>query len=178
MATTCELIASTTLGSDAASVTFGSGGTIPQTFTDLFVCYSSRSLRSGQTSDNINIRFNGSSAANYSYRFLQGNSSAASSFNGSAQAQLIVGYSTGASATASTFASGEMYIPNYTGSTTKSISSTCVTENNASTAGAAYVLAFAGLWSLTDAINELQILSNSANFATGSSFYLYGITKA
>jgi hypothetical protein len=69
-----------------------------------------------------------------------------------------------------------MYVPNYAGSTNKSMSSTGVQETNASGAdmGAA-----ASLWSSTDAITQIQILPlTGPNFVSGSSFYLYGITKA
>ena len=175
MPTTMKLIAKNVLGSDTGSVTFSS---IPATYTDLLVSYSARSIRSGQRADNINIRFNGSSATNYSYRYLEGNSAAANSFNGSAQAQLIVGYSTAATATSNTFASGDIYIPNYAGSTAKSVSSTSVTEHNGGTSGDAFILAFAGLWSLTDAITSVEIISQVASFATGSSFFLYAISRA
>jgi hypothetical protein len=175
MPTTMKLIGKQTLGSAAASVTFSS---IPSTYTDLLITYSARSIRSGQRADNINIRFNGSSATNYSYRYLEGNGSTVGSFNGSAQAQLIVGYSTAATATASTFASGEIYIPNYAGSTAKSVSSTSVTEHNGGTSGDAFILAFAGLWSLTDAITSVEVISQVANFAADSSFYLYAISRA
>jgi hypothetical protein len=175
MPTTMKLIAKNVLGSDTGSVTFSS---IPATYTDLLVSYSARSIRSGQRADNINIRFNGSSATNYSYRYLEGNSAAANSFSGSAQAQLIVGYSTAATATSNTFASGDIYIPNYAGSTSKSVSSTSVTEHNGGTSGDAFILAFAGLWSLTNAITSVEIISQVASFATGSSFFLFGISKA
>ncbi len=174
MATTMRLIAKNVLGSDTGSVTFSS---IPATYTDLLVTYSARSIRSAQKADNINIRFNGSSATNYSYRYLEGNGSTVGSFNGSGQAQLIVGYSTAAGATADTFASGDIYIPNYAGSTAKSTSSTSVTEHNGGTSGDAFILAFAGLWSLTDAITSVEVISQVASFKSGSSFFLFGISK-
>lgn len=175
MATTCKLIAKNTLGSDAGSVTFSS---IPATYTDLLLVYSARSARTVFNADNVNIRFNGSSATNYSDRYLEGSSTAVGSNANNSQAQMLVGYTSTAATTSSTFASGEIYIPNYAGSTAKSVSSTSVTENNSGAGGAAYIVAIAGRWSLTDAITSVEVISQVANFVTGSSFFLYGITKA
>jgi hypothetical protein len=168
---TYNLIAKNILGSNAASVTFSS---IPATATDLLVITSARSIRVLRA-DNLIIRFNGSSATNYSVRWMEANDSSVSNFNESSQAQLLIGYSTGATATANTFNSCEIYIPNYAGSSAKSVFSTSVTESNSTTD--AFINAFSGLWSLTNAITDIQIISQVDSFASGSSFFLYGITK-
>ena len=170
MPTTMKLIAQQTLSSNAATVTLGSGGTIPQTYDDLLVLVSGRSTISALATD-LFMGINGSTA-NFTTRFVYGNGSSALS---SAQSQRYVGTLVGSTATASTFASNEIYIPNYRGSTNKSISATAVSENNGTTA---YILAFATLWSNTAAITSLEFASNSGDLASGSSFFLYGITKA
>jgi hypothetical protein len=172
MATTCKLIAKNVLGSDTATVTFSS---IPATYTDLLLVCSVRSARSGQLLDNMKVRFNAAANDNnHSVRWLEGNGSSASSSSDTFEG--LLGYLPAATATADSFASCEIYLPNYAGSTNKPYSVTNVMENNAT---AARIVALAGLWSSTNAINEVKLLSTTAsNFTSGSSFYLYGITKA
>jgi len=74
--------------------------------------------------------------------------------------------------TASTFASGEMYIPNYAGSNSKSFSADSVQETNASLA---YSYLIAGLWSDSSAINSIALTPLTGNFAQHSTATLYGI---
>jgi hypothetical protein len=70
---TYEAIATQTLGSAAASVTFSS---IPGTYTDLVVVIAG-TLTTG--SDNVSFQLNGDSGANYSVTVLTGDGSTASS---------------------------------------------------------------------------------------------------
>jgi len=151
----------------ASSVTFSN---IPQTgYTDLLLKISVRSDRASSTWDNSQLSINGSTA-NMSGRLLRGNGSTASS---STLTSFTIGDIPAVNATASTFASQEVYIPNYAGSTNKSASVDSVGENNATNAVNDL---FANLWSQTTAINQLNVFSgNSANFVANSTFYLYGV---
>lgn len=171
MATTYELIAKQILGSAAASVTFSS---IPGTYTDLLFAWSVRGDQASSTYQDIYIGFN-SSTANFTNRYLEGSGSGASSGTNLASGRYL-GVVPASTATASTFSNGECYIPNYAGSTNKSFSSTNAHETNAT---AAYITVVAGLWSNTSAITSVEFgTSSTRNFVSGSSFYLYGITKA
>lgn len=161
-----------------ASVTVGSGGAanmeftnIPGTYTDLLLKISSRSSQSGDN-DYPKIEFNGS-AANQTLRYLQGNGSAASSSTDT----LIYGASAADTTTASTFGSLEFYVPNYAGSTNKSVSIDSVNEKNAS---AIVMILAAGLWSQTAAITSITIkpYNAGANFNQYSTATLYGISKS
>jgi hypothetical protein len=98
MSATYEFITKQTLGAEAATVTFSN---IPQTFTDLLIVSSARSARTVNLADNLNLRFNGDAGGNYSFRYLEGNGSAASSTSGSSAAQMIACYTPTAAATAS-----------------------------------------------------------------------------
>ena len=153
----------------ASSVTFSG---IPQTgYTDLVLKMSVRTDRAS-TDDLLNFNFNGVSS-NQSSRNLQGNGSAASS--GTYGSNLYLAWVDAASNTASTFGNAEMYIPNYTSSNFKSVSTDGVLENNASTAVMGMT---AGLWSSTAAITSIAITSVfSSNFVQYSTFYLYGVAK-
>lgn len=171
MPTTMKLIAKNVLSSSASSVTFSD---IPGTYTDLVLLSSARTNRNdGTLTDGIKIRFNGDTATgNYSERRLYSTGSTVVSNTEVA----FGGYTTVTGTTADTFGNSAAYIPNYAGSTKKSLSVESVTENNAT---AAFILIDAVLWQGTDAITSIALTPDvGTNFVSGSSFYLYGITKA
>jgi hypothetical protein len=151
----------------ASSVTFTS---IPQSYTDLKVIASARTdWSNGVNADGINIRPNGSTSSRTAIRLYGSGSAAGSDTNINPIA------ATNASSTASTFGNAEIYIPNYTGSTNKSMSVDGVSETNATTT---YAGLAAFLWSNTSAITSLQLNpENGTNFLQYSTFYLYGVAK-
>jgi hypothetical protein len=172
MATTCKLIAKNVLGSDAANVEFTS---IPSTYDDLFLVATARTSRSA-ANENLKMTVNGSGSG-YSERLLYGDGSSAASASRSAQSSLIYIYAAGNTQTSNTFGSVEIYIPNYAGSTNKSMSITSCNEGNAATVFA--LAANAALWADTAAITSIKIETELANdLKSGSSFFLYGIKKA
>jgi len=172
---TYTLISSNVLSSSAASVTFSS---IPATYTDLVLKYSSRHDSASSISQSA-ITFNGSSAANYSETVVYGKSVSAASGSQSGSSQIDFMYDDANSATANTFSNTELYIPNYTVSANKPMSWFGVTENNATTNNSAMIVANASLWRDNSAITSITILAlASRNFLTGSSFYLYGISNS
>lgn len=155
-----------TLSSSQASVTLGTGGTLPQTYKTLKVVTSTRA--SGAfTSSTLAIAFNGVST-NQSMRFLNGNGSSASSGTDTT----IYGYTTAGSNTANTFASTEFTIPNYTGSTNKPVGVDNVQEDNVTTS---FQFLIAGLWSSSSAITSITFSSNGGNWVAGSTFTVYGL---
>jgi hypothetical protein len=173
MATTCELIASNVLGTAAASVSFTG---IPGTHTDLLLVISARTSTTGHVIENIGLQFN-SSSSGYSWRSVYGLSGSAASESASSQTQLQRLYATTADCTANTFGNCEMYVPNYAGAANKSVSISSVTESNV--ANGPIIMAAAGLWANTSAITAINLVTVfGANFVSGSSFFLYGITKA
>lgn len=174
MANTYELIEAQTLGSPASSVTFSS---IPGTYTDIRIFISARGTAS-YTNTNLKMQVGNVtvSTSGYSERMVYtSNGTSAASYNQSAQAQSELQYFPLATSTANIFSNNDIYIPNYTGSNAKSFSIDSVSEDNATAA----VLAMdAGLSSNTSAINIITFTPNTGNFATGSSFYLYGIKNS
>jgi hypothetical protein len=166
MAENYILLERTELNAAVAEVTFSN---IPQTgYTDLKIVVSAR-LASG--TGFMLLDFNGLSTANFSHRVLEGNGASAYSFV-SGNTNYATGL-VGGGDTANTFTNVEFYIPNYAGSTFKSVSIDGVTENNGTTA---YADLEALLWSNTAAISQFKLTTSSAvNFAAGSTFSLYGI---
>ena len=171
MATTYTLINSNVLSSSAASITFSS---IPATYTDLVLRCSLRNT-AGTTIVNTRITFNSIGGTAYSYTFIRGSGTAASSGNNSSGANTLLSYHNGSTTTADTFSSLEVYVPSYTASQNKPFSSFLSQENNLT---AAFTAATAGLLSDTAVINSITLTPDANDWLSGSSFYLYGISNA
>ena len=173
MAATYIPIASTTLSTSAASVTFSS---IPATYTDLVVRYSFRTADIGSIGV-LFLTFNNNTSSIYSRTRLRADNSnprlAESSRTSNGTLIGILG--AGTDATANTFSSNEIYIPNYTASTNKPFSTFDVTSTNSATQADQSVLA--ALFRSTDAITSIK-LEGQSNFVSGSTFHLYGIKNS
>jgi len=166
--------------SKIATYTVGSGGVssinflnIPQNYTDLLIKFSGRG--SG-TSGVMRMQFN-ITTAGYSNRNLYGTGSAAGSESATGTSSFFSAVNSGNinwnSTTASTFSNMEIYIPNYTSSNYKSISTDAVVENNA-TLG--YQFMNAGVLNITAPITQIDLLpSGSETFVQYSTAHLYGI---
>jgi hypothetical protein len=170
MANTYTLIEAKTLGSNAASMSFTS---IPSTYTDLCLLISARSTRATYSDDSLAVTFNGNTSS-YSSKHLEGNGSSASSYSGGS-ANVSIYIPADGAATANTFSNNIVYIPNYAGSSNKSLSVDDLMETNATTA---YMSLIAGLWSNTAAINQITLTGVFGNIKTNSSAYLYGIKNS
>jgi hypothetical protein len=147
--------------SDQANIEFTS---IPGTYTDLICLWS---IRGTGSVGSLLLSINGSTS-NFSARYLQGNGSITGSATTPAR---IIGVHNNST---NTFQNGQLYIPNYAGSTAKSYSADDVNEANAT---AAYQTITAGLWDVTNAITSLTITPESGNIGQYSSATLYGILK-
>jgi len=171
-----------------STVTVGSGGassidftSIPNTYTDLLVKVSGRSSRNEFVATYLTMQLN-SATTNYTYRTLDGipgvsiGSGTQANYTTSA---IVVGALSQTNSTASTFGSSEIYIPNYAGSTNKSISAEGVSENNATST---VLIMTAGLWSDTSAITSISLKpfvgGSFFNFTQYSTASLYGIKKS
>jgi hypothetical protein len=166
---TYTLISSNVLSSSAASVTFSS---IPATYTDLVLRASTRT-DNANVSTAVKLYFN-NVTTDTSATYIEGNG--ATVISGFPSAPVLIFRADGATATSNTFGNAEIYIPSYTNTTAKKpVSSFGVHENNATTA---YIDAVAALNNSNSAISRIDLDGNGANFVSGSSFYLYGISNA
>jgi GTP cyclohydrolase III len=160
MAATYEPIATTTLGSNQASVTFSS---ISGSYTDIICVVSGKNSAS---SARIDVQFNSDTASNYSYTRLQGDGSSATSNRASSTAYIIIGTLTTEQNTVIA------QINNYANTTTYK---TSISRWNASdgTVGASV-----GLWRSTSAINAIKFSAGADNLAAGMVISIYGIASA
>jgi hypothetical protein len=166
MPSTYTKIATTTLSSNAASVTFSS---IPATYTDLVLVMNYFSTASEWPM----IQFNSDTANNYSFTEMYGNGSSPASVRQSNVAGIWVGYGAYSPAGSTNPGSIIINIQNYANATTYK---TTVSRSN-STNG---VEATVGSWRATPAaINTIVLKHQTATtYISGSTFTLYGILAA
>ena len=173
MAVTYEPIATTTLGSAAASITFSS---ISSAYTDLRLVFVSRMNAGGGSSSDVFLRFNNLSTSIYSTTKLGGDGTSAFSNRLSTQTELaLLAASAGSGSTAGNFNLSTTDIFSYAGSTNKTALSLISADNN----GSGYVMRQVLLARTTAAINRIDLTDASGNsFASGTTATLYGILKA
>ena len=163
MAETYEKIATTTLGSDSATITFSS---ISSAYTDLVIV-----CNFGNTASDVVsfIRFNGDSGSNYSNTKILGNGSVTVSQRDANDTKAkITDNVTDNTVTMNVI----INIQNYSNTTT--YKNALVRYNS----GKAIVEAILNMWRNTAAINQIEFGNSSSNYRTGSTFTLYGILKA
>lgn len=169
MAYTYSKLASTTVGAGGATdITFSN---IPQNYTDLVLKLSTRSDRSTGTATSVQISFNGSTSS-FTDRSLEASGTGVSSYTAN-PSDGTIGYTDQNNLTSNTFGSNEIYIPNYTSSNYKSLSTEAVSENNSSTSN--YMDMRAVLWSNVTPITSIRLKPGSFNFMQYSTATLYGI---
>jgi hypothetical protein len=159
MPATYEPIATQTLGSATATVTFTS---IPATYTDLVVVCGVF----GNASTNLKFRCNNDSGSNYSGTYLFGNGTTAGSGRVSNQTSALA-YGSGI-----TQGSFVLHFMNYANTTT--FKTVLCRSDDASNQTNTWV----DLYRSTSAINRIDLLGDAANFSIGSTFTLYGIKAA
>jgi hypothetical protein len=168
MPATYEPIATTTLGSTAASITFSS---ITSAYTDLRVVLSSTMTVAVRFNY---MTFNSDTGTNYSYRYLMGNGATASSSYNFPDTFIPVDDNqiNGSSTTIPTFSTIDIF--SYAGSTYKTVLNTVQNDHN----GSGAVMRKVALWRSTAAINTVTFTTSSSTFAAGTTATLYGIKKA
>ena len=161
-AVTYTPIATQTLGSAAASVTFSS---IPGTYKDLvLVCNYGMSVVA-----NVPIlRFNSDSGSNYSQTSIYGNGTSAASGRDTNNSGVYFLDFLGTGGITN-ICNSIIQIMNYANTTT--YKTTLMRDNDSSKGTDASV----GLWRNTAAITTIGIVANANNINSGSTFTLYGI---
>ena len=163
MPATYEKIASTTLGSNNANITFTSIGS---SYTDLRVVLVGTSV-SGVS---CTLTFNSDTSALYSNTTLRGNGSTAVSGKSTGGSGISIN-AAGFSSTIPSFITCDIF--SYAGSTNKTCLITCSSDYN----GSGETESRVGLYRSTTAISTITF-NNSSNFQTGTTATLYGILKA
>jgi hypothetical protein len=165
-----ESIATVTVGSGGQStITFSS---IPSTYQHLQIRYTSR-VNVADTGENIWLRFNGDTGNNYSYHYILGDGSSASSAGSGSFTRILSGRTAGNNTTANVFGASVIDILDYA-NTNKNTTARTLTglENN----GSGVVFLESGGWFNTSAVTSITLAETSGNsFVQYSQFALYGI---
>lgn len=160
MAVTYESIASNTLGSAQATVSFNS---ISGSYTDLILVVSGATSSGTQ---GITIQVNSDTGTNYSRTILQGDGSAAGSSRESNATTTALGVlDTG-------LGNSIFHFMNYANTTTYK---TILARGNAA---GSQTRAAVGLWRSTSAITSITLGLQANNFISGTIFALYGVKAA
>jgi hypothetical protein len=161
MTATYEAIATETLGSAQASVTFNSFSG----YTDLFLT-TSTSTTSSANSGRVDVIVNSDTGSNYSFTRLYGDGSSASSYRRSNQ----TAFAELTNSTSGNFFPMQLQFMNYANTTTNK-----TVLQNAFVSASFRREVGVGLWRNTAAITSITLTAFGTTFVTGSTFSLYGI---
>jgi hypothetical protein len=171
MPNTYVALNSFTVTTPVASISFNS---IPQTYTDLVLVAQGRTTTSGGNSDII-IGLNGDYSGIYSRLWTStstGSNSHVTGYNFNFGG-MLTSYMTGGGAAANQFSNDVTHIMNYANTTTFK---PYICKNLVGNGGTFFTV---GQYNSRNAISSMTITSlDSTNFATNTTFALYGITAA
>jgi hypothetical protein len=158
-------IATTTLGSAAATINFTS---ISSAYTDLRVVLTTTGLSS---SDYIYMRYNatGSGGSAYSSTHLYGGGASAGSYAWTSTDGVHMNGIGALGTTPNVLITADIF--SYAGSTFK----TCLNSYSSDNNGSGYAGRLVGLWRSTAAITQVSLLVTGSNFNAGTTATLYGI---
>jgi hypothetical protein len=169
MPATYDKIATTTLGSANATITFSS---IAATYTDLRLVFNN----TGASATGVGtptMRFNSDTASNYSITRIAGQGTVAAATSDASQTVMNLASYTAPQTTVPLLITVDLF--SYAGSTNK----TCLITYNNDYNGGGSVEYAVGLYRSTSAITSISITSAGAStWSTGTIATLYGILKA
>jgi hypothetical protein len=162
MPATYEPIATTTLGSAAATITFSS---IPATYTDLRLVFQHTPTASLRP----RLQLNGDTAANYSSTVLNADGSTVVSASNTGDSSIRITNANTANLSLITY---DFF--SYAGSTYKTGLATFSGDDN----GGGRLSRAVVLWRSTAAITQISLIVSASTYAAGSTATLYGIKNA
>jgi hypothetical protein len=124
---------------------------------------------------NINLQFNGDTAANYDGQNLQGTGAGVTAFEQFAQTSAILGIIPANTAGANLFGVAIGFIPNYAGTTNNKVCLSIASKKTGTVTNAMTNLLVGGFWRSNAAINRITLLPAPGNFVAGTRVSLYGI---
>jgi hypothetical protein len=158
-----DLLETQVLTTAESSVVFSGLSTYAADYQHLQI----RMALDSSVNSSIKFRFNGDTATNYSFHYLEGNGSTAASAAVANHGYGYMGYSFAGYAGFVTDILDPFETSKYT--TTRTLSGT--------TDGGNRVYLTSSNWRNTAALTSMQIINESGNFVTGSRFSLYGYGK-
>lgn len=170
-----ESIATVTVGSGGANpITFSS---IPSTYTHLQVRYMGMTSRATYGQDAMNVTFNGVGGTSYARHDIRADGSAVSAGAGTSQSNIDLNYATLGTTVSSYPGVGIIDILDYANTSKyKTVRYLGGVDENGTIAGFPGAIVYAsGLFQSTNAISSITFTPQLAAFAQYTSFALYGI---
>jgi len=164
---TYEPIATQTVGSATASVTFNS---IPQTYTDLVIV--GRLVEDTGGNNNCLMRFNSDSGTNYSSNGFQVSNATPGAYKGNNSTGLGLSYGNANSGRIPQFV---MHVMNYSNS---SYYKTALLRNGTGVDTGGWTNLSTGSWRSTSAVTTISFHTTNTNLGVGTTFTIYGIAAA
>jgi len=165
-----ESIATTTITTNTASVTFSS---IPQTYKHLQVRCLMRNTDAVSGQSGLYMRFNSDTASNYSWHRLYGDGATAVSGASTSTSSMLAGIGARTGSLASTFGVTVIDVLDYV-NTDKYTTIRGLTGHD--TNGGGYASLDSGNWRNTAAVTTIDLITDATySFVQYSSFALYGI---
>lgn len=165
-----DLLETQVLASSAASVTFSSLSTYAADYQHLQIRLAARGTRNAN-GDNLGIRFNGDTGANYARHSVYGQGSGVVTYGAGSQTFMDLAQLASSTTAANTFTGGVADILDPF-ETSKNTTIKTLSGVPASAWAAALT---SGAWFNTNALTSMTIYALNGNLVTGSRFSLYGI---
>jgi hypothetical protein len=168
-------LASTTLGSDTASITFTSpddGSSLDWSqFVDLVaICYG-RNSRTGVAAESFTFQLNDDTSASYAFQYLSGDGSATAAGSGTGRTYGYFGAMPAATATANAFGASITHFFDINSGKFKSILQEFATDRD----GAGGAAIYATVWQKQAPIIKLYVYGAGSNMVAGTRLDLFGI---
>ncbi len=169
-----EAIASTTIGTEAATISFTS---IPSSYEHLQLRAYVRTDRGFGGNQLLFMRFNSDTSSNYAYHQLSYDGVSPAATGGASSTLMYCGYATGVLAPTGVYASFVVDLLDYA-STNKHKTMRSLAGNDL--AGGGFLGFHSGVWMSTSAISSIQfgLVNSSAKLVTGTVVSLYGLRSS
>ena len=165
-----ELISTTLITTNTASVTFASLNTTAAAYKHLQLRITDRS--SASVNSQVGIRFNGDSGANYYEHLMNGGGSGSpTTYGGGGVTFAPMGSGSESGATASSFSARIIDIPDFSQTTKAKL----IREHYGMASSANKIGMFSAAWYSTSAVTSMEVFMNAGNFVDGSRLSLYGL---
>ena len=169
---TAQLIASTTLTADAASIGFSS---IPGTFKALWVVAYARSAKAGVTTDDLRMRINADSGGNYDMQSIYAEAAVAAGWELLAQTSLFIGAIAADNAPSNVFDQADVLLAHYANTANQKTTRSTNTYKAGTASGNLGTTMLSGWWRSNNAITAILIYAAGGNLRSGSHVSLYGL---
>ena len=161
----------TTLGASAANLDVTG---ISNTYAHLMITTYTRGDTAAANTPLL-IRFNGDTAANYDYQYMQGSAAAATAAETFAATSLQGGYTEANTAGANRFSTSVIFVPHYAGSANNKQVMVIATSKGGTASGNLAANIFGGGWRSNAAINQITFLPGAGNFVSGTRVTIHAL---